>query len=181
MLQLKQSLVSLHDIHSPQSGPRGGAATNSPLDAVMTTSAALQTQELVEQLKQEETQLQQRMVEIDAQLQYAEQVRCRAWWGSMLSHNVRNRCHACTDLTMYDTELLHILLPSQIAPVWLGGLALMMVHKCLLCCHVCWQVSVLHTRLHSTSKQHGPTHRALSSLEHWSRWQATHCQSFHVC
>ncbi len=120
MLQLKQSLVSLHDIHSPQSGPRGGAATNSPLDAVMTTSAASQTQELVEQLKQEEAQLQQRMVEIDAQLQYAEQVRCRAGWGSMLSHNVRNRCHACTDLAMYDTELLHILLPSQIAPVWLG-------------------------------------------------------------
>ncbi|DBA74307.1 TPA: hypothetical protein ACH3X1_011082 [Trebouxia sp. C0004] len=71
--KLKQSLVSLHDIHSPQHGPRGGAATNSPLEAVMTTSAASQTQELVEQLKQEEAQLQQRMMEIDAQLQYAEQ------------------------------------------------------------------------------------------------------------
>ena len=47
----------------------------------MTTSAASQAQELVEQLKQEEAQLQQRMLEIDAQLQYAEQVRRRAWWG----------------------------------------------------------------------------------------------------
>jgi uncharacterized protein YceH (UPF0502 family) len=78
MLQLKQSVVSLHDI---QQGPRGGAATDSPLEAVMTTSAASQAQELVEQLKQEEAQLQQRMLEIDAQLQYAEQVRRRAWWG----------------------------------------------------------------------------------------------------
>ena len=81
MLQLKQSVVSLHDIHSPQQGPRGGAATDSPLEAVMTTSAAAQAQELVEQLKQEAAQLQQRMLEIDAQLQYAEQVRRRAWWG----------------------------------------------------------------------------------------------------
>ena len=121
MLQLKQSLVSLHDIHSPQSGPRGGAATNSPLDAVMTTSAASQTQELVEQLKQEETQLQQRMVEIDAQLQYAEQVRCRAWWGSMLSHNVRNRCHACTDLTMYDTELSTSCFQAKLRQFGLGA------------------------------------------------------------
>ncbi len=46
----------------------------------MATSAASQAQELVEQLKQEEAQLQQRMVEIDAQLQYAEQVRCLARW-----------------------------------------------------------------------------------------------------
>ena len=80
MLQLKQSLMSLHDIHSPQQGPRAGAATDSPLEAVMATSAASQAQELVEQLKQEEAQLQQRMVEIDAQLQYAEQVRCLARW-----------------------------------------------------------------------------------------------------
>ncbi|DBB09502.1 TPA: hypothetical protein ACH3X3_008062 [Trebouxia sp. C0006] len=71
--KLKQSLMSLHDIHSPQQGPRAGAATDSPLEAVMATSAASQAQELVEQLKQEEAQLQQRMVEIDAQLQYAEQ------------------------------------------------------------------------------------------------------------
>ncbi len=83
MLQLKQSLVSLHDIHSPQQGPMGGAATDNPLEAVMSTSAASQTEELVEQLKREEAQLQQRMVEIDAQLQYAEQVRHRAWWGSV--------------------------------------------------------------------------------------------------
>ena len=112
MLQLKQSLVSLHDIHSLRPGPRGGAATNSPLEAVMTTSAASQTQQLVEQLKQEEAQLQQRMVEIDAQLQYAEQVRCHACWSSMLGHHVQNRCQACTELAMYDTKLLYILLPS---------------------------------------------------------------------
>ena len=134
----------------------------------MTTSAASQTQELVEQLKQEEAQLQQRMVEIDAQLQYAEQVRCRAWWGSltiitnnidnnnelgwgsMLSHHVQNRCQACTDPAVYDTKLLYILLPIQSVSIWLGS-GVHDVSQSLLCCDVCWQISVLRSCLHSTS------------------------------
>lgn len=138
MLQLKQSLVSLHDIHSPQQGPGGGAATSSPLDAVMTTSAASQAQELVEQLKQEEAQLQQRMVEIDAQLQYAEQVRCRAWWGSMFSCNLQNTlplpcmtpncCKSCFRAKLRQFGL---------------GLVLMMMPKYLFCYNVCWQGRVL--------------------------------------
>ena len=74
MVQLKQSLLGLHDIHNPQEGSAAGAASDSPLQTVMATSAASQTQELVEQLKKEEAVLQQRLTEVDAQLQYAEKV-----------------------------------------------------------------------------------------------------------
>lgn len=79
MVQLKQSLVGLHDIHNPQTPQKGsgaGAAEDSPLQPVMATSAASQTQDLVEQLKKEEEVLQQRLAEVNAQLQYAEQVWC---------------------------------------------------------------------------------------------------------
>ena len=81
VVQLKQSLVGLHDIHNPQTGSGAGAAEEGPLQTVMATSAASQTQDLVEQLKKEEAVLQQRLVEVDAQLQYAEQVWCMhsAW------------------------------------------------------------------------------------------------------
>ncbi|MCJ1297918.1 hypothetical protein MMC08_000707 [Hypocenomyce scalaris] len=74
--KLKQSLVGLHDIHNPQTPQKGsgaGAAEDSPLQPVMATSAASQTQDLVEQLKKEEEVLQQRLAEVNAQLQYAEQ------------------------------------------------------------------------------------------------------------
>ena len=76
MVQLKQSLVGLHDIHNPQTGSGAGTAADSPLQTVMATSAASQTQDLVEQLKKEEAVLQQRLAEVDAQLQYAKQVWC---------------------------------------------------------------------------------------------------------
>ena len=72
-LQLKQSLLGLHSIASLQ-GSGEGQAAGSPLDDMLSSNAVAQTRELLEQLKQEEAALQQRVVEIDAVQQY-EQVR----------------------------------------------------------------------------------------------------------
>lgn len=77
---MKQSLLSLHAISSPPTGAGGdtaaaaAAAAGNPLDAVMSTSAVTQTKSLLEQLRQEEGALQQRLAEIDAEQQY-QQVR----------------------------------------------------------------------------------------------------------
>lgn len=74
-MQLKQSLLSLHAITSPPAAAVGGdsapaAAAGNPLDALMTTNAVAQTKGLLEQLRQEEAALQQRLAEIDAVQQY---------------------------------------------------------------------------------------------------------------
>lgn len=76
VVQLKQSLLSLHAITS--SPPDGGdsPAGGNPLDAVMSTDAVAQTKGLLEELQQEEAALQQRLAEMDAVQQY-EQVRHR--------------------------------------------------------------------------------------------------------
>lgn len=72
-MQLKQSLVGLHSIASPQ-GSGEGQAGGSPLDDMPSSNAVAQTKGLLEQLKQEEAALQQRVMEIDA-VQMYEQVR----------------------------------------------------------------------------------------------------------
>lgn len=67
MVQLKQSLLSLHAI----TGDAGDTATEgNPLDAVMSTDAVAQTKGLLEDLQQEEAALQQRLAEVDAARQY---------------------------------------------------------------------------------------------------------------
>ena len=78
VVQLKQSLLSLHAITSPPPAAVGGdsaavaaaAAAGNALDAVMSTNAVAQTKILVEQLQQQEAALQQRLAEIDAVQQY---------------------------------------------------------------------------------------------------------------
>lgn len=76
VVQLKQSLLSLHAITSPPPPAVGGdnaavaAAAGNALDAVMSTNAVAQTKILVEQLQQQEAALQQRLAEIDAVQQY---------------------------------------------------------------------------------------------------------------
>ena len=70
-------MVSLHDIHSPSTETTEGAASADPLTAVLATNASSEAQGLVDQLKQEEAALQQRLAEIDAQQQY-EQVRLQS-------------------------------------------------------------------------------------------------------
>ena len=73
VVQLKQSLLSLHAISSASAAASGGtaaAAAGNPLDAVMSTNAVIQTKSLLEQLRQEEIALQQRLAEIDAMQQY---------------------------------------------------------------------------------------------------------------
>lgn len=87
VVQLKQSLLSLHAITSPPAAADGGAsaAAGNPLSAVMATNAVAQTKGLLEQLRQEEAALQQRLAEIDAVQQYqqvwasflAEQAKCQ--------------------------------------------------------------------------------------------------------
>ena len=71
VMQLKQSLLSLHAITSSSADDGDSTAAGSPLDAV--TNAVAQTKVLLEQLHQEEAALQQRLTEIDA-LQKYEQV-----------------------------------------------------------------------------------------------------------
>ena len=72
VVQLRQSLVSLHDIRAPTAGVVTGATATAgnPLEGVIATTAASETQGLVEKLKQEEAALQQRLLEIEAQQQY---------------------------------------------------------------------------------------------------------------
>ena len=62
-------MLSLHNIHTPSPGNLDGAAPGSPLEAIMATNAMSQSLGLVEQLKQEEAALQERLAEIDAQQQ----------------------------------------------------------------------------------------------------------------
>ena len=92
VVQLKQSLLSLHAITSPPAAAVGSdtaaaAAAGNPLDAVMSTNAVAQTKALLEQLRQEEAALQQRLAEIEAVQQY-QQVRARPCFKIKL--NVRN-------------------------------------------------------------------------------------------
>ena len=72
-LQLKQAILSLRTVHDPKSGagwPADGSRAVGPLEAVTTTSAAAETQVLLDKLKEEEEALQQKVAVLDAQLQY---------------------------------------------------------------------------------------------------------------
>ena len=72
-MQLKQAILSLRTVHDPKSAAGGsveGSRGVGPLEAVATTSAAAETQVLVDKLREEEEALQQRLAVLDAQLQY---------------------------------------------------------------------------------------------------------------
>ena len=75
MVQLKQALQALHDINeAPGEEPLGGPQTPRPaseaLAAVQATSAGSQAAVLLQQLKQEEEVLQQRLAELEAVQHY---------------------------------------------------------------------------------------------------------------
>lgn len=95
VVQLKQSLLSLHAITSPPAAADGGAsaAAGNPLNAVMATNAVAQSKGLLEQLRQEEAALQQRLAEIDAVQQY-QQVRA-----SILAEQAK--CQGCCMLSFF--------------------------------------------------------------------------------
>ena len=69
-MQLKQSLLSLHGITAGSPNSADSQAGGDPLAAVMSTSAVAQTAGLLDQLRQEEAALQQRLLEMDAVQQY---------------------------------------------------------------------------------------------------------------
>lgn len=74
--KLKQAILSLRTVHDPKSGAGGSADWSTavgPLEAVTTTSAAAETQMLVDKLKDEEEALQQKVAVLDAQLQYEQE------------------------------------------------------------------------------------------------------------
>lgn len=68
-VQLKQAILSLQTVHEGHQ-QLGAAPRAAPLDEVLASSAAAETQGLVDKLRQEEEALQQRLSVIDAQLQY---------------------------------------------------------------------------------------------------------------